>query len=104
MIVNTPNRMQGRNGGSSCPVLQFEPDSSPSHRDGSDGPHAEDEPFGVPLTNSVRVGLESLDVVNLESVFEIQGLIMKSVEVHTGSIQRKNQSAGYSQGTCKERY
>ena len=64
-------------------VLQFEPDSAPSQRDGSEGPHGdEDEPFdatGVPLTNSVRVDFESLDVVNLESVFEIRGLVMKYV-------------------------
>ena len=62
-------------------VLQFEPDPAPGQRDGSEAPHDEDAPFAtdVPLTNSVRVGLESLDVVNLESVFEIRGMIMKSV-------------------------
>ena len=89
--------MQGRNVGNSCPSLirrvsdgseddGLPPSSNlirPPVREMGEGPHAdEDEPYdvtGVPLTNSVTFGLESLDAVNLESVFEIRGLVMKSV-------------------------
>ena len=36
----------------------------------------------------MRVGLESLDVVNLESVFEIRGLVMKSVPKFMRGVSR----------------
>ena len=64
-------------------VLQFEPDPALCQEEGREDPREIDDETsdctGVPLTSSVMVGLESLDEVNLESVFEIRALVMKTV-------------------------
>ena len=66
-----------------CLVLQFEPDPAPCQGEEREDPREVDDETsdctGVPLTSSVMVGLESLDEVNLESVFEIRGIVMKTV-------------------------
>ena len=63
-------------------VLQFEPDPAPCQGEEREDPREFDDETsdctGVPLTSSVMVGLESLDEVNLESVFEIRGIVMKT--------------------------
>ena len=64
-------------------VLQFEPDPAPCQGEEREDPREVDDETsdctGVPLTSSVMVGLGSLDEVNLESVFEISGIVMKTV-------------------------
>ena len=62
-------------------VFQFEPDLAPCQEEEREDPREIDDEtsdcMGVPLTSSVMVRLESLDDVNLESVFEIMKTVPK---------------------------